>query len=319
MQYAVGIDIGGTKISIGVIDRKGSLLAGKKFSTDISKGPESIVEQMAQSLEELLQEIHLPLEQIGIGMAGQVDSEKGIVNFAPNLGWKFYPLGKAFSERMRIPVYVTNDVRAAAWGEWKYGAGRGYQDIVCVFVGTGIGCGIIQQGKVLQGVTHCAGEVGHIIIDWKGPQCGCGNFGCFEALAGGRAIGRIAQERIAADPLKAKTLMHLAEGDAGLVNAKLVHRAVQIGDPLALEIWEEVQDALVAGLTSVVNLLNPRLLILGGGVVEGDAQLVAVLNQRIKERALPAAVTTLEIVGASLKSNAGVIGAAFYNLTDERA
>ncbi len=205
---------------------------------------------------------------------------------------------------------VTNDVRAATWGEWIHGAGKGCDDLVCIFVGTGIGGGVVSGGKLLSGCSNTAAEIGHMTIDLNGPPCTCGHRGCLEALAGGWAIARRARQALSDHPSAAATLLRLAEGSPDAITAKTVAEASRAGDPLAKEIFDEVTRSLIAGAVSLVNALNPCRLILGGGVIEGVPELVERIAKGVSEGALPAAVEPLLVLPAKLRSDAGAIGAA---------
>jgi glucokinase len=218
-----------------------------------------------------------------------------------------------------LPVVVTNDVRAAAWGEWLHGAGQGCDDLVCLFVGTGIGGGVVSGGRMLAGCSNAAGELGHITVDLHGPQCHCGNQGCLEALAGGWAIARRAQEAIAADPAAGTSLVQMAGGQQKAVTAKIVAQAFHAGDPLAQELVDEVAQALIAGAVGLVNAFNPCRLILGGGVIEGLPELVDRIDQGVCERALEAASAPLQVLPAQLKNDAGVVGAAALAMHSQRS
>jgi glucokinase len=195
-------------------------------------------------------------------------------------------------------------------GEWLYGAGRGYDDLVCVFVGTGIGGGIVSDGKVISGCGNAAGEVGHMTIDLRGPVCTCGKRGCWEALAGGWAIARRAQEamRSASDP--ESLILELAGGKPENITAKTVSKALQVGDPLAREIVEDVVAALIAGAVNLVNIINPCRLIIGGGVIEGMPMLLERIQEGVQKYALRAVTEKLKIVPSVLGSDAGIVGAA---------
>ena len=206
---------------------------------------------------------------VGVGIPGQIEEETGVVLFAPNLGWRKVPLLADLRHLLGMPVAVTNDVRAITWGEWVHGAGRGIDDIVCLYVGTGIGGGVVSAGRLLSGCTNTAGELGHITVDMDGPPCTCGNSGCLESIAGGWAIARQAQQMIREDGQAGKTLLAFAEGSVDAVTAETVARSASAGDSLSLALLEKVGRALTAGCVSLVNAFNPCKLILGGGVIDG--------------------------------------------------
>lgn len=310
MQVTLGIDLGGTKTDIGVVDVSGKILRRELIKTS-KEGPHAVVQDLLAAISRLKNSSEEILG-IGIGMAGQIDRSSGDVLFAPNLGWKNFPLAAELHKNLNIPVYVTNDVRAAAWGEWLYGAGRGCEDLICLFVGTGIGAGIVSGGKIMLGSCNTAGEVGHMTIDLKGPKCSCGNTGCFEALASGWAIASKAKEAVAHDPVAGKAFLDLVGGTIDEVNARKIFEAYRLKSSFAIKIVEEVREALVAGISGLVNAFNPSKVILGGGVITGFPEFIEMIREGVPKRALKAPVACLEIAQAQLKGDAGVIGAAAF-------
>jgi glucokinase len=216
---------------------------------------------------------------------------------------------------LSLDVSLTNDVRAATIGEWLHGAGRGYGDILCLFVGTGIGGGIVSSGRLIIGCSNNAGELGHMPVDFHGRTCHCGNQGCLEAFAGGWAIAQRAQEAVAADPAAGAPLLEVAHGRIENINGSLVTQLFRRGDPLATRLVEETGEALGAGASGLVNAFNPCRLILGGGVIEGIPELVQRVEEVVGRRSLRAASAHLEIVRAALGGDAGVVGAAALAMT----
>jgi glucokinase len=312
-SWTIGIDLGGTKMDVGLVDDAGKVLKHQLVPTKAKEGPSAVVDDIVALIKDLLTpEIKKDLLGIGIGIAGQIKKETGLVRFAPNLRWVNFPLQEELSSRTKMPVWVTNDVRAATWGEWLYGAGRGCKDLLCIFVGTGIGGGIVSDGRILAGSTNAAGEIGHMTIDLHGPICSCGNRGCFEAIAGGWAIARRAKELTVTDPSEGKLLLDLAGVEVDHLSAKHVFEAARKGNPLAKMITDEVKEALAAGVAGLVNAFNPECVILGGGIIQANPDLVEVVRREVPQRALKAASTGLRIVQAELKGDAGVIGAAAF-------
>lgn len=311
--WAIGVDIGGTKIEMSIIDSNGQVVERLRKSTDVHGGYAAIEKQIVEGVTELKKKKESKPVGVGVGVAGQIDSERGIVHFAPNIpNFQNLPLQEHLSNQFNLPVAVLNDVRAATWGEWMHGAGKGCDDFVCIFLGTGIGSGIVSNGQMLKGYTNSAGEIGHMTIDLYGPSCTCGNRGCFEALAGGWAIGRSAKEAVLSSPVAAKPLLQLVQGDEEALTAKIVIEAAKKGDPLAQELIDKVFEAIVAGSVSVINAFNPKRLIFGGGLADGLAVVVDVVDAAVRGRALKVATDSLEIVPAQLGNQAGVIGAASY-------
>jgi glucokinase len=281
-----------------------------RYGTDRLGGPGAVINQIVTGVRQLKRETAISLSGIGIGVAGQVDPGTGGVIFAPNLDWHNVPLGADLEKECALPVVVTNDVRAALWGEWLFGAGRGAGDLLCIFVGTGIGGGIVCGGRVLEGCTNTAGEIGHITVDLNGPICHCGNWGCMEAIAGGWGIARRTKESVQADPVSGSTILKLAGGKVEDITARTVAQAFFDGDMLAGEIIKEVTDALAAGIASLVNALNPCQIILGGGFIEGMPELVSRIDDGVRRRALSAATGGLTVCASKLGNDAGIIGAA---------
>lgn len=322
LRYALGIDLGGTKIEMGIVDETGKIHEQRRCSTHVQEGPAAIEEQILESVKILQQKNGNLLSGIGIGVAGQIQTHTGTVLFAPNLKWHNVPLKANIEKAVQLPTSIVNDVRAITLGEWLYGAGKGCQDVLCVFIGTGIGGGVVSEGRLLTGCSNTLGEVGHMTIDYNGPTCTCGKSGCFEAIAGGWGISARAQDAIEKDRRgsKSKCLLELAGGHIKDVNAKVVVDAYRKQDPMAEELLQIVQKALIAGLASLVNVYNPCRLILGGGFIDGIPEIIPIIDKGIKEIALKAATQSLEVVKGQLGKEVGVIGsaAAIFNLLNQQ-
>lgn len=312
--WAVGVDLGGTKVDVARIDSGGRLHERFRRPTPVEEGPERIKKEIVELALRLQELAGSPPVGVGIGLAGQIDPLDGAVIFAPNLNWRNVPFQSDLKAALGLPVIITNDVRAAAWGEWLFGAGEGCDDLICLFVGTGIGGGVVSGGQMLTGCSNTAGELGHITIDVNGPPCTCGQKGCLEALAGGWAIEKIAREAVALDPPAGVRLMELAGGRPGDITAKTVSEGTRVGDPLSLRLIEQVAQNLIAGAVSIVNAFNPCRLILGGGVIEGLPQLVKLIDEGVRRKALRAATQSLQVVQSKLGNDAGVVGAAILAL-----
>jgi len=311
---AVGVDLGGTKIAVALVNEQGRILKSSRLSTDVEGGASAVVAQITESANELAGNSESSVAGIGVGVAGQIEAQSGVVRFAPNLDWHDVPLQSQLSAACNLPVVITNDVRAITWGEWLFGAGKGCDNLICAFVGTGIGGGVVIDGNVVGGCSNTAGEIGHITIDRHGPRCTCGNRGCLETLAGGWGIAHQARQAVAADPAAGAKLLEMAAGNAQEISAKLVADAYQKGDALAQKLVDKAGEALVAGMVSLVNAFNPCRLILGGGVIDGLPELVERVRREVGEKALAAATGSLQVVSAQLDEDAGVIGAAAFAL-----
>ncbi len=316
---SIGVDLGGTKIAVALVDAKGQIDTLHKYATDVDGGPEAITSQIVAGVRELRGSSGSAgsansssglVIGVGVGVAGQIEAGSGLVHFAPNLDWHEVPLKAELEKALSLPVVVTNDVRAITWGEWLFGAGKGVDDLICMFVGTGIGGGVVAGGRMLAGSSNTAGEIGHISIDMHGPLCTCGNRGCMEVFAGGWAIAARAQNIARTHPQEANLLLQLAENNRDNLTAEIVAEAYHQNDPLALHLVGEVVEALVAGTVSLINTFNPRLIILGGGVIDGLPEIIDQVDAKVRWRCLRAAAQHLRIVAARLGGEAGVVGAA---------
>lgn len=314
MNWAVGIDLGGTHLRVAHVDENGSIQEDLIVPTDVSYNPSIIISDIITLIKQLQNNANSPPTSIGIGIAGQTDSKNGIVFFAPNLKWHHVPIKQLLEKELNIPTHLTNDVRAATYGEWLYGSGKGCDNLISLFIGTGIGGGIVCNGKIVSGHTNCAGELGHIVICKGGARCTCGQLGCMEAYAGGWAIAKQAIEAFKINANGSKQILNMVNGEFEAVTAKVIIQAFLVGNPLAKYIIDEAKHALIAGASSLVNAFNPQRLILGGGIIKGLPQLVASIETGIQQHALEAARFSLEVVPASLGDHAGIIGAAAWAL-----
>lgn len=316
LRYAIGVDVGGSKIACGIVDDKGALTLHKEVQTDVTGGAKAVEKQILTLIDTLRKESVQPIKAIGIGAAGQVDAKTESIVFAPNLYWHNVPLASDIEKALKIPTRCLNDVRAITLAEWRYGAGKGYDDIVCVFIGTGIGSGIVSGGRLQKGCSNTFGEIGHMVIDINGPTCTCGRRGCLDAIAGGRGIAAkvkaFAEENGNREELK--PILARVAGNSEAITAKVVLDAYAGKDPFAMELMEEVVEALIVGLSNVVNICNPHRLILGGGIADAIPDLLQRIQEGIAQHALKAATARLEIVSAHFGREAGMIGAATYAL-----
>lgn len=308
-EYAIGIDLGGTKIEMALVDQQGHATHSIKIPTNILGGHTAIANDISQIAEDLKKKANGNVFGIGIGAPGQIDIQDGSVLFAPNLKWNNVPIRKNLEQIIKLPVAITNDVRAATWGEWLHGAGKGSQDIVCLFIGTGIGSGIVSGGRMIQGFNNSAGELGHMVIQINGPVCTCGRNGCLEALASGWAIGKKAKELVQANLKEGATILSQAQESIENINAKHLIEAFLKKDPLAIKIMDSMYDALIIGCINIVNALNPEKLILGGGVVTELPEIAERIQKGINKHALKSASSKLQVMRAHLLKDAGAIGA----------
>jgi glucokinase len=314
-QWAIGIDLGGTKIEVALVSSSGLLHDRLRVDTDSQHRYKTILKQITEAIHHLCEKNGDAVPStVGIGIPGQISRSSGIVHYAPNLNWHEVNLENDLSKMLGKHVRICNDVRAATWGEWLYGAGKSCDDIVCIFIGTGIGGGIVSNGRMLTGCNNTAGEIGHMTIDLHGPECHCGNKGCFEALAGGWAVARDAQAMVITDKKGGKILLAIAGNEINKITAKTVAEAARKNDALAKKIVDNLADALIAGTTALVNAIGPCRLILGGGIMEGMPQLLGRIEKGVKKYALKAATENLKVLPAKLHNDSGVIGAAAFAL-----
>lgn len=317
-KYSIGIDLGGTKILIGLVEKEsGKVVSHIKKKTKKEKGPENIVRKMVEGVEELLEESgksFTEISSIGIGSAGQIDRKNGIIIGAPNLDCYNLNLKEILQNKFNIPVFVGNDVEVATIGEQKFGAGKGCADFVCVFVGTGIGSAIVKNGHIIYGATGTAGELGHIIVDLNGRPCACGAHGCLEAYASRSAI----ETRIEGALKKGRKSCiseYLEEGKA--ITSSMIRKSIEREDELVTQCVSEASEYLSGGLASVINLINPELIILGGGLIEAVDYFYKQTIKKAKSKSLPVPAEKIRFSKTILGDYSGVIGAALLNEREE--
>lgn len=313
MGKRIGIDVGGTNVKIALVDKSGKIIYSNSVPTYAKMGYEYTVNNIKQAIKDLMKETNTTakdIDGIGFDFPGQVDYKTGVVKLAPNIpGWVNVPIAQMIEEEFHIPTRIDNDVRCAALGEMKFGAGQGCENFVCITVGTGIGSGLVVNGQLVRGASNAAGEIGHIKLQMKdGLICGCGDTGCLEAYASGPSIVAMAQDYIKGG--KSTKFREMAAAEGGEITPYMVAKAAEAGDPVAKRIFAIVGEYIGIGLTSVINLLNPEKVIIGGGVAEAGNLLLDPIRKTIKERAMVVAGSAVEIVPAQLGNSAGVIGAS---------
>jgi len=309
--YALGVDLGGTKILTALVGDDGGIVARERVRTP-QDGPDSVVAAVAGTIEAVLAAAGVSRRDVvgvGVGAPGPLNPDTGMVFQPPNLaGWHDVPLGALLTERLGVRATVANDADAAALGEWRFGAGRGIDDLVYVTVSTGIGGGIIIGGKLLLGVSGTAGEIGHMTIDVNGPRCVCGNTGCLEVLAAGPAIARAAQEAVRGGA--ASTLLSRAGGRVEAITARVVADAAAAGDALAAAVFNRAATYVGVGVANLLNLLNPAMVIIGGGVSKAGDLLLEPVRRTARQRAFLRPARDARIVLSHLGDDVGAIGAA---------
>jgi glucokinase len=307
-RIIAGIDIGGTKIAAAVASPDGRIIAKQTFPTEVEKGPHEILERAMNIVGELAREAPGDLTAVGVGCAGPLDVVRGLILSPPNLpGWDEFPLVELLKQRFGVPVVLENDANAAALGEQRFGAGRGFENLVYITISTGIGGGVIVDGRIVRGVGSGAGEVGHMTILPDGPVCGCGGRGCLETLCSGTAIARRAREAIG-QGAQSVLSVYFSNGPEGITAAR-VAEAARSGDRFAGEIWSETIKYLALGIGNIIATLAPEAIIFGGGVAMAGEQLLAPLRQRLIEQVKMAPVKDIRLLQAGLGSESGLYGA----------
>ncbi len=303
-----GIDIGGTKIAGAVVDGDGHVVAEDRVESPATD-PTAMEEAAARLVAGFAAEHGITA--VGVGAAGYVASDRSTVLFAPNIAWRNEPLGADLARLTGLPVVVENDANAAAWGEFRYGAGRDIDDQLLVTVGTGVGGGIVIDGALLRGAHGVGAEIGHLCVVPDGRVCGCGNHGCLEQYASGTALVRAAREAVAASSLLARDLLQRAEGDPAKITGPMITAAAQDGDRFAIEQFERLGQWLGHGIASLAAVLDPAVVVIGGGVSEAGALLIDPLRASFEHELSGRGYRpTAEIRLAELGNRAGVIGSA---------
>lgn len=306
----LAVDLGGTNVRVALTDQDGAVLAKAQEPTTLSSGPSGITDQMVAMASGLLRDQGPRpgvVRRIGVASPGPIDSPRGLVLGPPNLpGWDEVPLAAMLTARMGVPALLVNDANAAALGEWAFGAGKGTGTMVYLTVSTGIGGGVVADGRLLQGSHGDAAEIGHMIIDPHGPRCGCGAPGCLEALASGTAIARRFRELRQAGERSGL----VPDAPEGPHTATDVGRAALAGDELALAVITWAAQALGIGVANCINIFNPEMVILGGGVTNVGDLLLDTVREVAGRYALPALRPGVRIVRSKLGDDAGLLGAA---------
>lgn len=313
LTYYAGIDIGASNIKFGLVDSTGKIIYRDLKQSHVAKGAKPLLHMVTNIAENLLlraAEEELSIGWLGVGTPGVVDINTGtVIGVSPNIpDWIGTELGTHLKKHLNLPIFVDNDANAMALGEMRFGAGRRFNNILCVTVGTGIGGAVIINKELWRGSNFSAGELGHIVIDYNGIKCDCGNTGCMEKYCTGPAMIKMATEKLKNE--MSETMNEILSGDVKNLNIKKLFSAAKKGDELALSIVEESARVLGAGLSGVVNLLNPEAIVFGGGVIDGGAGYIEIVGAEIRKRSFPTATDNFRIVKAELGNDAGFVGAA---------
>lgn len=311
----VAVDIGGTKFIVAATDARGKVLIRRRYLTLSQEGPKKIIRRLEAAITTAIAKCG-DIRSIGIAAAAIVDTGCGVITAAPNLPhWENIKLRDILSEHFGKPVYLVNDASAAALAEHRAGAGQGLENMLYLTISTGIGGGIMIDGRLYEGTDGAAGEVGHMIVQPGGPLCNCGKRGCLEALASGTAIARMARERVKAK--NAGILLRMAGGDKAGITAELAAKADRQGDKLSREVIDEAAHWLGIGLANLVNIFNPQMIVLGGGVSRMGERFLRPVRRSLKANAFKLPAGTVKVVKARFGADAEMMGAAFYCLERE--
>ncbi|HKT59705.1 MAG TPA: ROK family protein [Gemmatimonadales bacterium] len=314
MRFVLGIDIGGTNLVVGSVSEDGSrIIATASEPTHAEAGAKDVLERLVNLADRAIAgtKKEVPGAEIlgvGVGAPGPLDTKRGIVLLTPNLGWVNLPLRQIIHDRLGLPAALDNDANCAVLGEWWVGAARGARQAIGITIGTGIGGGLILDGKLYHGASDVAGEIGHTTIDTEGRRCKCGNYGCLEAYASGPNIAVRAVEEIEAGAVS--RLPTLVGGDLSKITAQTVYQAAQDGDDLALEVVNDTARFLGVGIGNLLNVFNPEVVVVCGGVTAAGDHLFVPLRREAARRAFKPAVAACRIVPGELAGTAGVYGAA---------
>ncbi|MBI4323070.1 MAG: ROK family protein [Candidatus Omnitrophica bacterium] len=311
-SVTVGVDFGGTNIKVGCVTPRGRVVRRLVLPTRAHTTPETFLDGVEGAIARLCAALTIRRSQVrgvGVGVAGLVDGSRGVIYRLVNVpgGWEGVALRRLLERRLRCPCAIENDVNAVALGEWRFGAGRGTRHSVYVTLGTGVGGGLVVDGKLVRGIAGTAGEIGHTGVRLNGPRCACGRRGCLEAFVGTAGIVRRARQAIRAGN---RPLERLAARHGGRLSPELVSRAARAGDRAAREIWQEVGCYLGAALANVVNLLSPERIVIGGGVAGAWPWFRGRLRATVRELAFAVPARACQIVRAQLGDDAGIIGGA---------
>lgn len=319
LKLNIGVDLGGTNIKFGLVASDGRILKRLSIPTLANQGPKAVIARIIAAINCLRQcrEPHQVPQALGIGSAGLVNHQQGIIHFSPNLpGWKNIPLKKLIEDKVKVKVFVGNDANAFALGEYCFGAGKGCSSLFGITLGTGIGGGIIVNGKLWLGINQAAGEVGHTSINALGPKCRCGNFGCLERYAGAEYIVERTIKQLKSQNSKFKTknseILRLIKHDYKNITPEIISLAAKKGDALAKTIIIETGAFVGVGLANVVSLIDPEIIVIGGGVSGFGKLLLDSIKKTVAERMMSYPGRKWKIVISRLKDDAALLGASQF-------
>ncbi|MFB0526666.1 MAG: ROK family protein [bacterium] len=312
-KYSIGIDIGGTNITVALVTGKGKIVRKIKFPTRVEEGKDKTIKRIIKALGEVMEGLSLKsIKGIGIGAGGDIDQERGIVRFSPNLFWKNVPLVRLIKKKFNKKVVLDNDANAAAWGTYILETKRKTKNLLCITLGTGVGGGLILNGKIYHGASGSAGEIGHITVNPQGQKCNCGNYGCLETYVGSAYVVKKAIKEIKKG--EKSLIRKLAGGNLQSITSQTIQAAALKGDKLGKRIWKEAGEYLGIALSGVINLLNPGVIVFGGGVAKAQELIFQPMKKEIRKRAFIVPFKRVKFTHTKFGADLGVIGAALLTL-----
>ena len=298
-KYTIGVDVGGTNIKFGLVNAQGRIIFRTRLETKgFIRNKPKLIRSLVEKILEILDVNNLKKKNVlgvGFGFPGLVDPLTGVIKQLPNIpGWKDVPIKKILESKLRIPIFIENDVKLITLGEWRYGAGRGYQNLICMTLGTGVGSGLVLNNQLYRGENFVAGELGHVPLNEHGPKCNCGGWACYERYVGNQTILKSGQKY-----LRGHRIERIED----------IHALAKRGNVKAKVFWKQMGEQIGNGLIGVINLLNPRLIIMGGGVSNNFVLFQQSLKKIIKSRTMKVQGSTVKISRTQLGDDAGIIGA----------
>ena len=312
-KYSIGIDIGGTNITVALVTGKGEILRKIRFPTRVEEGKTKTIKCILKALNAIMKGLRSDsIEGIGIGAAGDIDQDRGVVRFSPNLLWKDVPIVRLIREKFNMKVVLDNDANAAAWATYILETGRKVKNLLCITLGTGVGGGIILNGRIYHGASGSAGEIGHMTLNPQGQRCGCGNYGCLETYIGSAYIVKKAIREIRKGEMS--LIKKIAGGNLKSVTPQTIQVAALKGDELARRIWKEAGEYLGIALSGVINLLNPEVMVFGGGVAKAGELIFKPMKAEVRRRTFKTPFEKVKFTCTRFGEDLGVIGAALLIL-----
>jgi len=316
-KYSIGIDIGGTNVTVALVTEKGKIVRKIRFPTRVEEGKTKTIKRIVKALDEVMKGLGSnSIEGIGIGAAGDVDQDRGIVRFSPNLFWKNVPIVRLIKKKFNLKVVLDNDANAAAWGTYILETKRKAKNLLCITLGTGVGGGLILNGRIYHGTSGSAGEIGHITLNPQGQRCRCGNYGCLETYVGSAYIVKKAIKEIRKG--ERSLIKKLAGGNLQSITSQTIQAAALKGDKLARRIWREAGEYLGIALSGVINLLNPGVIVFGGGMAKAEELIFQPMKKEIRKRTFKVPFEKVKFTRTKFGADLGVIGAALLILQGNR-